>query len=218
VLERAQFANDSNLQIAVLISSHLGGRQALMSFILTSVQFYAIIIAIFAIIGFARGWRREVVSMAFIVPTVLFLYVGGGNGLAGFFLQRIPYGTNFLTAGAVGPKTLPPAPGPNQVLVVSIIALIVAILLGFLVGGSGALKPTGTPTERFVGIIPGLVEGVAIIAIIGRLFASNPQITVGTATPNPNNLGNGFLVIFLIAIAALIIGLLAGRVGKGSKK
>jgi len=187
-----------------------------MSFILNSGQFYLIVIAIFAIFGFARGWRRELISMAFIVPTVLFLYVGGGNGLAGFFLQRIPYGTNFLTDGAVGPKTLPPAPGPNQVLVVAIIALIVAIALGFLVGNR--IKPTGTPTERFLGIIPGLVEGIAIVAMIGHLFASNPQITVGTATPNPNNLGNGFLVIFLIAIAALIIGLLASRVGKGSKK
>jgi hypothetical protein len=187
-----------------------------MSFILNSGQFYLIVIAIFAIVGFARGWRREVISMAFIVPTILFLYVGGGNGLAGFFLQRIPYGTNFLTAGAVGPKTLPPAPGPYQVLVVSVIALLVAIALGFLVGNR--IKPTGTPTERFLGIIPGLVEGIAIIAMIGHLFASNPQITVGTDTPNPNNLGNGFLVIFLIAVAALIIGLLAGRVGKGSKK
>ena len=99
----------------------------------------------------------------------------------------------------------------------SIITLIVAIALGFLVGNR-AFKPTGTPTERFLGIIPGLVEGVAVVAMIGRLFASNPQITVGAATPNPNNLGNGFLVIFLIAVAALIIGLLAGRVGKGSKK
>lgn len=186
-----------------------------MSFILNSGQFYLIIIAVFGIIGFARGWRREVISMAFIIPTILFLYVGGGNGLAGFFLQRIPYGTNFLTGGALGPKTLPPPPGPNQVLVVSVITLIVAIVLGFLVGNN--IKPTGTPTERFLGIIPGLVEGIAIVAIIGRLFASNPQITVGTATPNPNNLGNGFLVIFLIAVAALIIGLLAGRVGKGKK-
>jgi uncharacterized membrane protein required for colicin V production len=216
VLERAQLENDSNLQIAMLISSHRGGRQALMSFILNSGQFYLIVIAIFAIIGFARGWRREVISMAFIVPTVLFLYVGGGNGLAGFFLQRIPYGTNFLTGGAVGPKILPPAPVANQVLVVSVITLIAAIALGFLVGNR--IKPEGTPTERFIGIIPGLVEGVAIVTMIGRLFASNPQITVGTATPNPNNLGNGFLVIFLIAVAALIIGLLARRVGKGSKK
>lgn len=188
-----------------------------MSFILNTVQFYAIVIAIFAISGFVRGWRRELISVAFIVPTVLFLYVGGGDGLAGFFLQNIPYGTNFLTGGAVGPKTLPPAPGPNQVLVVAVITLIVAIVLGFLIGNR-AFKPTGTPTERFLGIIPGLVEGIAVVAMIGRLFASSPQITFGTQTPNPNNLGNGFLVIFLIAVAALIIGLLAGRVGKGSKK
>ena len=188
-----------------------------MSFILSTVQFYAVVIAIFAIIGFVRGWRRELISMAFIVPTVLFLYIGGANGLAVFFLQRIPVGMNFLTSGAVGPSTPPNAPGPNQVLVVAVITLIVAIVLGFLVGNR-AFKPTGTPTERFLGIIPGMVEGVAIVAMIGRLFASSPQITFGTNTPNPNNLGNGFLVIFLIAIAALIIGLLAGRVGKGSKK
>ncbi len=187
-----------------------------MSFILSTVQFYAVVIAIFAIIGFVRGWRREIISTAFIVPTVLFLYVGGATGLASFFLQRIPYGTNFLTGGAIGPKILPPAPGPNQVLAVAVITLIVAIVLGFLVGNR-AFKPTGTPTERFLGIIPGLVEGVAIVAMIGRLFVSSPQITFGTNTPNPNNLGNGFLVIFLIAIAALIIALLAGRVGKGKK-
>jgi hypothetical protein len=189
-----------------------------MSFILNSVQFYAIVIAIFAIIGFARGWRSEVISMAFIVPTVLFLYIGGANGLASFFLQRIPYGFNFFTSGAIGPKTLPPPPGQNQVLAVAVITLAVAIVVGFLVSNNKAFKSGGTPRERFLGIIPGMVEGVAIVAMIGRLFASNPQITVGTATPNPNNLGNGFLVIFLIAIAALIIGLLAGRVGKGSKK
>ena len=142
-----------------------------MSFILNSGQFYLIIIAIFAIVGFARGWRREVISMAFIVPTVLFLYVGGGNGLASFFVQRIPYGTNFLTGGAVGPKTLPPAPTQNQVLVVSVITLIVAIALGFLVGNR--IKPEGTPTERFIGIIPGLVEGVAIITMTQQASSSD---------------------------------------------
>ena len=140
-----------------------------MSFILSTVQFSVDVIAIFALVGFVRGLDREIISTAFIVPTVLFLYVGGANGLASFFLQRIPYGTNFLTSGAVGPKNFPPAPGHNQVLVVSIIALLVAIALGFLVGNR-AFKPTGTPTERFLGIIPGLVEGVAIVALIGRLF------------------------------------------------
>ena len=57
-----------------------------MSFILNSGQFYLIVIAIFAIVGFARGWRREVISVAFIVPTILFLYVGGGR----FFLAAHP--------------------------------------------------------------------------------------------------------------------------------
>src|SRR5258708_1658556 len=90
-----------------------------MSFILSTVPFYVDVIAIFAIVGFVRGLDREIISTAFIVPTVLFLYVGGANGLASFFLQRIPYGTNFLAGGAIGPRTLPPPPGPNQVLAVA---------------------------------------------------------------------------------------------------
>jgi hypothetical protein len=188
-----------------------------MSFVLDSGRFYTVVIAIFGIIGFVRGWRREIISMAFIVPTVLFLYIGGANGLASFFLQRVPFGFNFLTGGAIGPKSLPPPPSSNEVLLVAVVTLLVAIVVGFLVS-NGALKPTGTPTERFLGIIPGLVEGIAIVAMIGHLFASSPQITFGTATPNPNNLGSGFLVIFLIAIGALIIGLLIARVGRGSKK
>src|SRR6266404_2668914 len=101
-----------------------------MSFVLDSGRFYLIVLAIFAIIGFARGWRREVISMAFILATVLFLYVGGANGLASFFLQRVPFGINFLSGGAVGPKTLPPAPSSNQVLAVALITLLAAIFIG----------------------------------------------------------------------------------------
>jgi len=52
-----------------------------MPFILSTVQFYAVVIAVFAIIGFVRGFDREMISTAFIVPTVLFLYVGGATGL-----------------------------------------------------------------------------------------------------------------------------------------
>src|SRR5260221_12066929 len=92
------------------------GRPARMSFILSTVQFYVDVIAIFAIVGFVRGLDREIISTAFIVPTVLFLYVGVANGLAGFFLQRTPYGTNFLAGAAIGPKTLPPPPRSNQIL------------------------------------------------------------------------------------------------------
>src|SRR5258708_33184973 len=104
-----------------------------MSFVLDSGRFYLIVLAIFAIIGFARGWRREVISMAFIVPTVLFLYVGGANGLASFFLQCVPYGFNFLTGGAIGPKSLPPPPSANELLLVAVITLLRDITLGFLV-------------------------------------------------------------------------------------
>src|SRR5258708_30512627 len=128
-----------------------------MSFVLDSGRFYLIVLAIFAIIGFARGWRREVISMAFIVPTVLFLFVGGANGLASFFLQRVPYGFNFLTGGAIGPKSLPPPPSSNEVLVVAAITFIVAIIVGFLVS-NGAQKSPGTARGRALDIFPWLAD------------------------------------------------------------
>src|SRR5258708_28339599 len=112
-----------------------------MSFVLDSGRFYLIVLAIFAIIGFARGWRREVISMAFIVPTVLFLYVGGANGLASFFLQRVPYGFNFFTGGAIGPKSLPPPPSPNELPLGAVFTLIVAIILGFQVNNVNSNSP-----------------------------------------------------------------------------
>jgi hypothetical protein len=186
-----------------------------MALILTSVQCYAIGIIIFGFIGFLRGWRREVVSMGFILAAVLFLYVGGANGMAYFFLGRIPYGAYFLTGGAIGPSSLPPPPGPTQVLITAIVTLLVAMFLGFIVGNN-AFKAPGSAPERFIGIIPGLVEGFALVAYISHLFASSPQIEVGTNTPSPSSLGNGIVVVFLVAIVALIIGLVAGRLGKKS--
>ena len=72
-----------------------------MNLLLTSVQFFFIIIIIFGFAGLLRGWRRELVSMGFILVTVLFLFVGGaGGGLEG----RVAIDVVVAVAGEAGER------------------------------------------------------------------------------------------------------------------
>ena len=50
------------------------------------------VVLVFAILGFMRGWRREILSVAFILAGVLVVGVGGGQS----------GGTNDLCAHTVG--------------------------------------------------------------------------------------------------------------------
>lgn len=187
-----------------------------MALILTSVQFFFIGIIIFGFIGFVRGWRRELVSLAFILVAILFLFIGGAGGLAQFVLVRIPEILGFATNYTIGSRTPPPNPTPTQVLMVAVITLIVAIVLGYYVGNSAFPSPK-TTTERFLGIIPGVIAGFAVISYLSNLFASSPAIRFGLNTPNPGSLGSYIFFIFLIAVGALIIGLIASRAKSGGK-
>ena len=131
------------------------------------------------------------------------------------FFVRIPQTVNVLSGGAIGPAS-PPPPSANQVLLSAIIALGVAMLLGIIVGNRAfPAKPGSIPTkDHFLGVIPGLVTGYALISYASRLFAGTQTISVGAATPSPNSLGNYIVVIVVIAIIALVVGLLTARFGK----
>ncbi len=188
-----------------------------MNLLLTSVQFFFIIIIIFGFAGLLRGWRRELVSMGFILVTVLFLFVGGAGGLAQFVFVRIPQIIGFSTNYTIGPRTAPPNPNPTQVLMTAVITLIIAIFLGYIVGNNAFPSPK-TTTERFLGIIPGVISGFAVVSYVSNLFASSPAITFGLNTPNPGSLGSYIFFIFLIALGALLIGLLASRARRSGGK
>jgi hypothetical protein len=192
-----------------------------MQLLLNSVETFIIVIALFGFLGFLQGWQRMIVVMGFTLGALLFLYIGLANVIAQFFFVRIPLVISDLTGGAIGDKTTPPPPSANQVLISAIITLIIAIILGFLLSGRafppikvGNITFTAHTRDRFVGIIPGMITGYAVTAYIGHIFASNPSISVGLSTPNTNNLGNTILILFIIALVALIIGVLTARFGK----
>jgi hypothetical protein len=186
-----------------------------MSFTLQSPQCFAIAIIVFGIFGFLQGWRISLVFMGFTLAAVLFLFIGGANGIAEILFVRVPQTVNVLSGGAIGPKSPSPA-SANQVLISALVALGVAMLLGVVVGNrSFPGKPGSVSTkDHFLGVIPGLVTGYALISYASRLFAGNQTISVGATTPSPNTLGDYIVVLVVIAVIALVVGLLTARFGK----
>jgi len=187
-----------------------------MALLLTAPQCFFITILVFAIIGFQRGWRREVISLAFALAAVLFLYLGGGTGLANFFFVRLPIILQDVIAPNPSASKVPPQ-GPSQtdIFFATIVAFVVIVAVGYLVGNKAFPKPT-TPAERFLGIVPGIITGYALLTYIVFVFAkSSPLLTVGVTAPSQSLVGNYILVIFLIAIVAVVIGLISASAKKG---
>src|SRR5947209_7782887 len=192
-----------------------GGRLAGMSLTLQSPQCFALAIIVFGFFGFLQGWRIALVLMAFTLAAILFLFIGGAEGIASFIFVRLPETLNTLTAGALFSKSLPP-PTANQVLISALIALGFAMFLGLIVGNRAFPgKPGSVPTkDHFLGVIPGLVTGYAIISYASHIFAGTQSLSVGVTTPSTTSVGNYIVVIVIIAVIALILGLLTARFGK----
>ena len=198
-----------------------------MSLTFGSPQCFAIFIFLFGFIGFLQGWRRAVVLMGFTLAAILFLSVGSGTSslgyyLAAFIFQRLPQTINTLTAGALFSSTMPP-PSAQEVLISKLIVLVVAMVLGFIIGGRafpaqklGNNLIVADAGARFLGIIPGLITGYAIVSYLGSLFAANQTISFGVTTPASSVLSstNILLVIVIISVVAIILGLLTTRLGK----
>ena len=57
---------------------------------LGGLQFFFIVIVIFAILGFQRGWRRELVTFGFTMGGLLLLFIDQGRWLADFIFNKLP--------------------------------------------------------------------------------------------------------------------------------
>ncbi len=183
-----------------------------MTLTLGSPQCFAIGMIIFGFWGWLQGWRRLLVLMGFTLAAVLFLSLGSANGIASFIFVRLPETINTFTGGALFSSSMPP-PSAQQVLISALIALGLAMFLGINIGHR-AFPPPGTSIfGHFVGIIPGLVTGYAVISYLSRLFVASPTISLGVTTPSPTSLGTYILVLVIIGVVALIIGWLTKTFG-----
>ena len=198
-----------------IFSYNRGGRQDDMPLALNSVQCFAIVIIIFGFFGFLQGWRSALVLMGFTLAAVLFLFLGGAQGIATFIFVRLPETIHTLAGGALFSSTYPP-PSANQVLISSVIAIGFAMFLGIIVGNRAFPgKPGSVPTkDHFWGVIPGLVTGYAVITYASHIFAGTQSLSVGVTTPSTTSVGNYIVVIVVVALIALVLALITARFGK----
>ena len=101
-------------------------------------------------------------------------------------------------------------------LISALVALGIAMILGVVVGNRAFPgKPGSVPTgDHFLGVIPGVVTGYAIITYASHIFAGTQTLSIGVTTPSPTAVGNSIVVIVIIAVIALILGLITARFGR----
>ena len=186
-----------------------------MAFLFTPQQCFIIGIAAFGLIGFWRGWRREVISLAFALTGVLFLLLNGGQALAELVFVKLPIIFHDLISSS--PMSAPPKPDATAVLVVTLITFVVIVVAGYLIGnrafpGGKALQPA----DRLLGILPGLITGYFLITYISNTFANSHLITVGVNTPTETVITNYVPILIIVAIVVVVAGLVIARSKKPS--
>lgn len=187
-----------------------------MALQMTAPQCFFLVILAFAVVGFQRGWKRELVSLGFSLGAVLFLYLGGGNGLAQFVFVRLPV----IAQVVVSNNGKAPAPSTTAVpavdiLITTIVTFVVIIGAGYLIGNKAFPKPA-SPPERLLGILPAIVSGYFLMLYVTTVLTKTSLITFGVSTPNQGVVGNYMLIIFIVAVVVVVAALIATSAKKPS--
>ena len=185
----------------------------------TAQQCFFVAILVFIVVGFQRGWRRELITLVFVLLAVILIRPGSNSGFISGLFTRIPAMIGYLFTGSTSTGTSGTAVsnsflGPWG----SLLLFILVVALGYIVGNRAFPKPTN-PTERFIGIVPSVISGAFILYYLttGPFFAKNtsgqPFFSVVVQPPDPTNYVS---IIFVIAVVAVVVGLIAARAKKSA--
>lgn len=189
-----------------------------MALLLTAPQCFFITLLAFGLLGFVRGWRREVISLGFVLAGVLFLYLNGGISLAQFLFVRLPIAIQDMFGANPGsPKAQSAPPTSSMVFITTLLAFAVIVAAGYIISNRAvpAKQSAATPSDRLIGIIPGIITGYALINYITTTFSRAPIITLGINTPNQNFVSGSLLIVVVVGVVAAVAGLIASSVKKG---
>ena len=187
-----------------------------MSLPFTEQQCFFVAILAFVVIGFQRGWRRELVTLVFVLLAFFLIRPDSGRSF-GEFLARLPSVFAYLLGSSVAPQTATADQvssflGPWGPLLI----FIGVIALGYYIGNKAFGRPA-TPSERFIGIIPAVIYGAFILAYFSSILprSQGNLVTLAVQAPDP---ANYVPVIFVIAIIALVVALVSARAKKPPAK
>jgi hypothetical protein len=179
----------------------------------SQVQLAVILVVVTAVIGFRRGWGREVITCAVVLGTLVFLQLGGLGALSGAFANAFasmsgPGSTNCAVRDtAVAAKTS----DPPQLLALLIFAGMV--WLGYSVGGQHGSAAV-TLGHRFWGLIAGAITGGAIAYYLVNATFSEGS-TVLQWLNAINFVSSLALLLGIGLIGVLAVFLYSFRSGKG---
>ena len=186
--------------------------------VIGSFQCFLVFLLITAFIGFARGWMREIITMAIILGSVLFLLDGGNGLLHQFLFVNLPNAFRVLFLGTDAVTTATPTvsiPNPTEDYLFGIASFLGLSGLGYGVGHKFG-TPATTNAHRVTGVLPGTVSGAAM-----AYYASNtilPATTLDLSSPSSVITRLYLPVILGLGLVGLVIILLVSRAGKSSAK
>ncbi len=185
----------------------------------TDSECFFVAVLAFAVMGFYRGWKKEVLSLLFILLAVFLVRPGSSGGFTDM-IARLPSSISYLLSGTVPPAspTSPSVPflGPIGPL----LAFLLIAALGYYLGEKAFQKPT-TPTERILGILPAVAAAALFLVFLNtsNFFAKDAQghqvFTVSLQSPDP---GQFVPILLVISILVVIVGLIATRAKKAAPK
>ncbi len=179
---------------------------------LTAQDYFFFLIIVTGVLGFMRGWRRELVALAFLLGAILFLAIGGGTWVADLLFVRIPFAFG-------NGSQIPPAPSETTITLTTLITFVIIVAVGYIVGNR-VFPKAALPVDRLMGIIPGMIGGVALYVLI----ADTPIATLiknfqlNSQSPDQGVIGNSLLFLFLVVGAVLIIALIISSSKKSAPK
>jgi hypothetical protein len=188
---------------------------------LGGLQFFFIVVLVFAVIGFQRGWRREIVSFGFSMGALLLLLIDQGKWLANFLFNKIPVIGQLIAGGSTHASS--DNVNSTNLVITKLLLLGLMIGLGYVIGNKAFPRPN-TPPERLFGILPAIVGGYFLVFYLTNYFlptssgGPTSQVTVGIDTPSTSTVGNSVLIIFIIAVVVVVAALIAANAKKPSKK
>lgn len=187
--------------------------------VIGQMQCFLVVLVITAIVGLSRGFLREVITMAIVLASMVFLLNGGDGLLHTFFFSNLPQALHDLVYGNSGVTVGTPAVStPNQTgdYLFGVASFLGLTALGYGVGHRYGGAPK-TSQHRLGGILPGIVNGAAISYYASQTILPATQFNLtspsGALTQAylPVVLGLGLVGL----VAVLVVSALSSRSGGG---
>lgn len=185
----------------------------------TSSQCFFFTILAFAVAGWFRGWKKEILSLLFVLIAAFLVHPSGDQSFAQA-LARIPAALVYLLSGQTGnPPSVSNAPSPLGPWG-PLLAFILIAAIGYYVGEKAFGKPA-TLTEHILGMLPAIGAAAIFLNFLNtsNFFGKDPQghpvFSIMLQPPDP---GQFVPVLLVISILVVIGGLIATRAKKTAGK